>query len=287
MPRACAPHKRDPPPSGPPSPHAAPTTARPPRRYAPLLPFMNWRHVRQPVAGAVFVTGADSGMGQWTATRLASAGFRVYAGCFAPNSDKELKAKARGEGGEAAASNVIIVPLDVTKDESVSAAAARVAKDEAKAPNGGLVGVINCAGMGFNGPAEYFPLAMLKQQMEVNFIGYVRVVQDSAARALMCRPPVARSRTARPNRRVAPPPRPRRSGVPTPDQGCGRQAGRAPRTRRLHRHRRRRHVALAAAALRVHGVEVVGRSVLPDAADGDADEGAPHRRVHAQPGAEM
>ena len=211
----CATQARPAPPR-PPMPHAAPTTARPRRRYAPLLPFMNWRHVRQPVAGAVFVTGADSGMGQWTATRLASAGFRVYAGCFAPNSDKELKAKARGEGGEAAASNVIIVPLDVTKDESVSAAAARVAKDEAKAPNGGLVGVINCAGMGFNGPAEYFPLAMLKQQMEVNFIGYVRVVQDSAARALMCRPPVARSRTARPKptRAPHPPLPPRRRSYP-------------------------------------------------------------------------
>jgi len=40
-----------------------------------------------------------------------------------------------------------------------------------------LVGIVNCAGVGFNGPAEYFPIEMLRAQMDVNFIGYVRVVQ--------------------------------------------------------------------------------------------------------------
>ncbi len=39
----------------------------------------------------------------------------------------------------------------------------------------GLVSVINCAGLGFTGPAEYFPMDLYRRQMDVNFFGYVRV----------------------------------------------------------------------------------------------------------------
>lgn len=64
----------------------------------------------------------------------------------------------------------------VSSDESVAAAEVWTRKkvEELKT---GLVGVINCAGLGYNGPAEYFPMEMYKRQMDVNFFGYVRVVQ--------------------------------------------------------------------------------------------------------------
>lgn len=41
----------------------------------------------------------------------------------------------------------------------------------------GLVAVINCAGVGYTGPAEFFPLDMYRRQWEVNFLGYVAVTQ--------------------------------------------------------------------------------------------------------------
>ena len=39
------------------------------------------------------------------------------------------------------------------------------------------MGIINCAGVGYNGPAEYFPMDLFQKQMDVNFFGYVRTVQ--------------------------------------------------------------------------------------------------------------
>jgi NAD(P)-dependent dehydrogenase (short-subunit alcohol dehydrogenase family) len=142
--------------------------------YMPLLPFINSVHRRQPIRGAVFVTGADSGMGEWTAAKLAVAGFTVFAGCYQKDSGAKLRQRVREESGKAAGNRVIAIDLDVTSDASVAAAAAEVEKHEM---GGSLVGIINCAGLGFNGPAEYFPISMMKQQMEVNFFGYVRVVQ--------------------------------------------------------------------------------------------------------------
>ena len=40
-----------------------------------------------------------------------------------------------------------------------------------------LVGVVNCAGLGYTGPAEYFPIDLYKACWDINFLGYVRVVQ--------------------------------------------------------------------------------------------------------------
>jgi NAD(P)-dependent dehydrogenase (short-subunit alcohol dehydrogenase family) len=115
-------------------------------------------------AGAVFVTGCDSGMGFWTAALLAARGYTVFAGCFdAANSAGALRAHAAG----APADRLHCVPLDVTSDASVAAAAAAV-RAECAARGLGLVGIINCAGVGYNGPAEYFPMDMYKRQMEVH-----------------------------------------------------------------------------------------------------------------------
>lgn len=141
--------------------------------WAPVLSWINSVHCKQPVKGAVFVTGADSGMGYWTASRLAAAGFDVFAGLYNPSASKEaLEAKVKAEGGAAALSRLTCVPLDVTRDESVEAAAAAV-----QASGKSVVGVINCAGLGYTGPAEYFTLDMYRACWDINFLGYVRVVQ--------------------------------------------------------------------------------------------------------------
>jgi len=87
-------------------------------------------------------------------------------------SQDTLKQKVVAEGGEAAGARLTCVPLDVTKDWSVAHAVATVS-----ASGKDLVGVINCAGLGYTGPAEYFPIELYKKCWDVNFLGYVRVVQ--------------------------------------------------------------------------------------------------------------
>jgi len=140
--------------------------------WMPVLSWVNSIHRKQPIKGAVFVTGADSGMGHWTASKLADAGFDVFAGLYMMTSQDTLKQKVVAEGGEAAGARLTCVPLDVTKDWSVAHAVATVS-----ASGKDLVGVINCAGLGYTGPAEYFPIELYKKCWDVNFLGYVRVVQ--------------------------------------------------------------------------------------------------------------
>lgn len=140
----------------------------------PLRLFSIFRE--QPESGCVFVTGADSGMGEATVLHLSKSGYdTLYAGCFLESSFEPLKAKVRAAGGDVA--KIVPVKLDVTSDASVAAAAATVRADLATKKQH-LIGVINCAGMGFNGPAEYFPMDMYQRQMDVNFFGYIRVTQQ-------------------------------------------------------------------------------------------------------------
>lgn len=60
--------------------------------------------------------GCDTGFGHLLAKKLSNYGFTVFAGCLQPNGEgaKKLLTENREK--------LIIVPLDVTKDESVEAA---------------------------------------------------------------------------------------------------------------------------------------------------------------------
>lgn len=140
-------------------------------------PFFSPVFKKQPETGAVFVTGADSGMGEATVLHLcrASGYERVYAGCFAPESE----AKLRKQLSTQQAVKLRAVPLNVCDDASVANAAKEVEKDlrgPGKAAKG-LIAVVQCAGMGYNGPGEFIPIDIYKKQMDVNFFGYVRVAQ--------------------------------------------------------------------------------------------------------------
>ncbi len=83
-----------------------------------------------------FITGANKGLGRETARRLAEAGHTVLVGAR----DPEAGAKA------AAAIGARFVPIDVTDDASVTAAAADIAEHE-----GAIDVLINNAGI--HGPA--------------------------------------------------------------------------------------------------------------------------------------
>jgi len=144
---------------------------------------------KQPVEGAIFVTGCDSGMGKVSAERLAKLGYHVFMGCYLPTSVIEINATKD--------SNKTAVLIDVTNDESVKTAVTQVENalsDHTKHPVG-LIGIVNCAGVAFEGPCEYLPMSLFQRQLEVNLIGYVRTTQ-----ALM--PLVKRGATTRRRGRV-------------------------------------------------------------------------------------
>eukprot|EP00041_Stephanoeca_diplocostata_P033144 m.1086734 g.1086734 ORF g.1086734 m.1086734 type:complete len:366 (+) comp24280_c0_seq21:135-1232(+) len=130
---------------------------------------------RQPVEGAVFITGCDSGMGEVSALHLAKIGFRVYAGCFLQSSDAQLQEKFNKQSNNKG--SISYVPLDVTKTESIQQAHATVEKDLAANGMNGLVSIINCAGISYTGPLEYLPMRMYRHQMDVNFFGYIEVTK--------------------------------------------------------------------------------------------------------------
>jgi NAD(P)-dependent dehydrogenase (short-subunit alcohol dehydrogenase family) len=114
----------------------------------------------------VLVTGASKGIGEACALRLASAGWRVFAGVR----DAADGDRLRSVGG------IGIVPLriDVTNAEDIAAAASAV--EEATGLDG-LHGLVNNAGIAVAGPLEFLPISEFRRQLEVNVVGQVAVTQ--------------------------------------------------------------------------------------------------------------
>ncbi len=112
----------------------------------------------QPVA---FVTGASTGIGFETAKKLAAQGFTVYAG--ARRVEKMEPLKAHG---------VTVLSLDVTDEESMSAAVGEVL-----AAHGRIDVLVNNAGYGSYGSLEEVDLAEGRRQFDVNIFGLARMTQ--------------------------------------------------------------------------------------------------------------
>jgi NAD(P)-dependent dehydrogenase (short-subunit alcohol dehydrogenase family) len=130
--------------------------------------------------GCVFVTGADSGMGQATVVHLTKTNTpensydKIFAGCF--NAKASLEALETLLGKELM-KKVVVVPLDVTSDDSVKQAAQKVDNAMKELKSVGLLGLINFHGVAFNGPVEYMPLSMYQRQLDVNYVGNIRMAQ--------------------------------------------------------------------------------------------------------------
>jgi NAD(P)-dependent dehydrogenase (short-subunit alcohol dehydrogenase family) len=110
---------------------------------------------------AVLITGCSSGIGRAIAERLVAAEGRVYATARRPEAIADLAEK----GCETLA-------LDVTDDESMRAAVARV--EEAEGAVGALV---NNAGYGQSGAIEATPIDAVRRNFETNLFGYMRMAQ--------------------------------------------------------------------------------------------------------------
>ena len=107
---------------------------------------------------SVLVTGASSGIGNASASRLVRAGWHVYGGIRTSADAVAL----RRHGIEP-------VELDVT-DAALIASAAEVVGPE-------LHGLVANAGIAVAAPLELVPLDELRRQLEVNVVGQLAVVQ--------------------------------------------------------------------------------------------------------------
>jgi NAD(P)-dependent dehydrogenase (short-subunit alcohol dehydrogenase family) len=136
---------------------ASGATPEPPRAPNPAP-------VRSDGARTVLITGANRGLGLEFSKQYHAAGWKVIATARQPDEAAELK--ALGEG-------VSIVPLDVTKPESVAALAAMLAKQPIDL-------LINNAGQGVGlepGSLGALKIDDFERVMQVNAIGPVRVTQ--------------------------------------------------------------------------------------------------------------
>jgi NADP-dependent 3-hydroxy acid dehydrogenase YdfG len=110
---------------------------------------------------AVLITGCSSGIGAATASRLATAGWLVYATARRP----ETLAALEADGCRTLA-------LDVVDEASRQAAVHAVVEAE------GAVGVlINNAGYSQSGAVESVPVDEVRRQFETNVFGLIRMCQ--------------------------------------------------------------------------------------------------------------
>ncbi|MGI5459345.1 SDR family NAD(P)-dependent oxidoreductase [Streptomyces sp. CA-249302] len=105
-----------------------------------------------------FVTGATGGVGSAVARRLHADGWIVYAAHRRPADAQALRA-----------AGLTPVPLDLTDEESVLAAA------EAVGPR--LDGLVNSAAIMGQGPVELTPAEAWRRQFEINVIGQAAVIR--------------------------------------------------------------------------------------------------------------
>lgn len=112
------------------------------------------------IEGSVaLVTGASSGIGEATAQRLATAGYKVYG-----------TSRRRGPSGRR---SFEMLPLDVTSDDSVEAAVGEVLR-----LHGRIDLLVNNAGFGVApGGAEESSIEQARAIFETNFFGLIRMTR--------------------------------------------------------------------------------------------------------------
>lgn len=115
----------------------------------------------------IFITGAATGIGCCTAKRLSKNGYHVFAGIMPGQDTTELLHNS---------SNISIVEIDVTKDESVKTAAETVTQAVGV---DGLYALHNNAGIAniASGPLAGISTEETKTILDINAIGMIRTIQ--------------------------------------------------------------------------------------------------------------
>lgn len=116
--------------------------------------------------GAIFVTGASTGIGRAAALELDKLGYPVFASVRKQGDADDLR--------EAATGKLTPVLMDVTDEKAIARA-----RDEITDALGGqgLWGLVNNAGISFRATLEYVPLADFRRLYEANVFGLLAVTQ--------------------------------------------------------------------------------------------------------------
>jgi NAD(P)-dependent dehydrogenase (short-subunit alcohol dehydrogenase family) len=117
--------------------------------------------------GAVFITGAASGIGRETALIFDKAGYRVFAGVRNAKAGTTLRSEA--------SSKLMPIILDITSPQEIAEAAKAVSAILGK--HDGIQCLINNAGIVVGGPLEFLKIEDFRYQIEVNLIGQLAVTQ--------------------------------------------------------------------------------------------------------------
>ena len=110
----------------------------------------------------VLITGASTGLGRATAERFHREGWNVGATMRSPGDGRELSQL----------SNVHVTRLDVTDQESITAAVAEVSERF-----GSIDVLVNNAGFGAYGPLEITSSETIRRQFDTNVIGLLEVTR--------------------------------------------------------------------------------------------------------------
>jgi len=113
---------------------------------------------------SVLLSGCSTGIGRACVNRLATHGWRVFAGVRS-ETDAEVVGAEPGE--------VVPLRLDVSDGDSIAAAAKLVAEQT----GGRLEGLVNNAGIAVGGALETVPVADLRRILDVNVVGQVAATQ--------------------------------------------------------------------------------------------------------------
>ncbi|WP_245663062.1 SDR family oxidoreductase [Nocardia inohanensis] len=119
-------------------------------------------------SNAVLITGCSSGLGRASALWLADRGFTVFAGVRGAEAVAEL---GRADAGD----RLRPVELDVTSEESIAQAHKVIGE---QIGTGGLLGLVNNAGISVSAPLECVPVEELRYQLEVNLIGVAAMIRQ-------------------------------------------------------------------------------------------------------------
>lgn len=110
------------------------------------------------------VTGSSTGIGFYTAKRLASRGYTVFATVRRSSDADKLRQESK-----------LIHPVicDVAVKSTIAPAI-----EEVRSKTGGLIhGLVNNAGIALGGPLEFFPVSEVRRVFEVNVFGLLEFTQ--------------------------------------------------------------------------------------------------------------
>ena len=114
----------------------------------------------------ILITGASSGLGKTTADYLASKGHIVFGTSRNATLPKDLSLEKNP-------SSVIMVPMDITKEESIKKSLAFIQQHVDH-----IDVLINNAGWGISGPVEETSIEQAKSLFDTNFFGSLTLTQQ-------------------------------------------------------------------------------------------------------------